>query len=291
MFIHTSQVLFHSVCNTMRQIITVLNKEFRDGLRNRWTISITLIFLLLSVGLAYFGTVGVGRVGFTSLSTTIVSLASLAVFIIPLISLLLAYDSIVGEDEGGTLLLLMTYPLSRSQLLIGKLLGHGAILAFSALLGFGSTALLMGLVSNNPIWTDLFEAFTLFIVSAILLGLVFLSFAYIISIVASEKSKAAGASLIVWFLFVIVFDLGLMGALIMTQGDIDSEFFPYLLLLNPTDIFRLIHINYFSSENVTGLMQIAKHVNLSTTTLLFTLFLWFALPTCAAMILINRKDI
>jgi Cu-processing system permease protein len=77
------------------------------------------------MGLAWFGAAASGEVGFTRISTTIVSLASLAVFLIPLIALMLAYDSIVGEDEQGTLLLLMTYPLSRTGLLAGKFLGHG----------------------------------------------------------------------------------------------------------------------------------------------------------------------
>ena len=83
----------------MKAIITVAKKEFRDGLRNRWVLSICIIFAVLAMGLAYFGAAAAGKVGFTSLSSTIVSLASLAVFIIPLIALMIAYDSIVGEDE------------------------------------------------------------------------------------------------------------------------------------------------------------------------------------------------
>ena len=60
----------------MKQIFTVANKEFHDGLRNRWLVSITLIFALLSVGLTYFGAAASGEVGITSLSTTVASLAS-----------------------------------------------------------------------------------------------------------------------------------------------------------------------------------------------------------------------
>ncbi|MCB2621771.1 ABC transporter permease subunit, partial [Listeria monocytogenes] len=55
--------------------------------------------------------------------------------------LLLAYDAIVGEEEGGPLLLLLPYPLGRGQLLLGKFLGHGLILALATLIGFGSAAL------------------------------------------------------------------------------------------------------------------------------------------------------
>ena len=99
----------------MTPVIAVALKEFQDGIRNSWLVSITCIFALLSIGLSYYGTVASGHIGSPSLSSTIASLSSLSVFIIPLIALLLCYDSFVGEQESGTLLLLMTYPISHSQ--------------------------------------------------------------------------------------------------------------------------------------------------------------------------------
>ncbi len=275
----------------MNAILTVANKEFQDGLRNRWIGAISIIFAVLAIGLAYFGAAAAGRVGFTSLSTTIVSLASLAVFIIPLIALMLAYDGLVGEDENGTLLLLMTYPLTRQQLLLGKMLGHGIIMAFSTLVGFGSAALIMGSFSDTTGWPELIAAFGLFILSATLLGWVFIAFAYIISASVAEKSKAAGLALILWFMFVLVFDLGLLGLLVGTQGDVDSSLFPYLLLLNPTDIFRLLNITYFAGEQVTGLMAIAQHVRFSTPTLILSLLIWLAAPITVAMLIFNRRSL
>jgi len=82
----------------MRAIYYIAQKELKDGLRNRWIIAITLIFALLSIGISWFGAAASGVIGFTSIPNTIFSLASLAVFIIPLISLLLAYDAIVGKE-------------------------------------------------------------------------------------------------------------------------------------------------------------------------------------------------
>ncbi len=275
----------------MSPILTVAAKEFRDGLRNRWVLSIAVIFAVLATGLAYFGSAAAGQVGFTSLSTTIISLASLAVFIIPLIALMLAYDGIVGEDESGTLLLLLTYPLSRWQLLCGKMLGHGAIMAFSTLSGFGSAALIMGVFAPDIGWGELVVPFSLFILSAVLLGWIFIAFAYVISVSVTEKSKAAGLALIVWFLFVLVFDLGLLGLLVGTQGDVNAEFFPYLLLLNPTDIFRLVNITYFADQQLSGLMAIAEHVRFSTTALLMSLLLWLSVPVALALALFNRRTL
>ena len=275
----------------MTVLLAVCHKEFKDGLRNRWIVAISLILALLAIGLAYFGSAAAGRVGFSSLATTLVSLSSLAVFIIPLIALMLAYDSLVGEDENGTLLLLLSYPLARWQLLLGKLCGHGAILAVATLLGFGAAALVMGLFSDTTDWAALLPAFGLFILSAVLLGWVFIAFAYVISAVATEKSKAAGLALVLWFLLVLVFDLGLLGLLVGTEGKVDAELFPYLLLLNPTDIFRLISISYFAQEQLSGLMAIAQHVQLGTGALLLTLAGWLLLPVLLALWLFNRRPL
>ena len=89
----------------MPVVWTIARKELADGLRNRWLLAISLLFALLSVGIAWFGAAA-GQVGFTSVPATVASLTSLATFLMPLIALLLAYDAIVGEEEGGTLLLL-----------------------------------------------------------------------------------------------------------------------------------------------------------------------------------------
>ncbi len=275
----------------MNAIFSVANKEFHDGLRNRWVLSICIIFAVLAIGLAYFGAAAAGKVGFTSLSTTIVSLASLAVFIIPLIALMLAYDGIVGEDENGTLLLLMTYPLSRWQLLLGKMLGQGAVMAFSTLVGFGSSAVMMGAFSGTTTWAELIGPYTVFIASAIMLGWIFIAIAYVISASVSEKSKAAGIALITWFIFVLVFDLGLLGMLVGTQGDVDETLFPYLLLLNPTDIFRLVNISYFADQNLTGLMAIAQQIQFTTAGLFGGLVIWLLLPMTLAMAIFNKRGL
>ena len=125
----------------MNQIWNIARKEFSDGLRNRWLLAISLLFAVLAVGIAWLGAAASGQLGFTSIPATIASLASLATFLMPLIALLLAYDAIVGEDEGGTLMLLLTYPLGRGQILLGKFVGHGLILALAVLIGFGCAAL------------------------------------------------------------------------------------------------------------------------------------------------------
>lgn len=275
----------------MHAILTVANKEFRDGLRNRWVMSISVILALLATGLAYFGAAASGQAGFTNLSTTLVSLASLAVFVIPLIALMLAYDGVVGEDESGTLLLLMTYPLSRWQLLLGKMMGHWMIMAFATLIGFGLSAVIMGVFSDNTTWSELLKAYGFFMIFAILLGWIFIAIATIISASVAEKSKAAGLALIIWFAFVFMFDLSLLGLLVGTEGNVNATVFPYLLLLNPTDIFRLIVIDFFAQQQLTGLMAVAQQAQMATSTLILSMLAWFVAPVMIAIAIFNNRKL
>lgn len=277
----------------MYAILSVANKEFHDGLRNRWVLAISLVFALLAMGIAYFGASASGIVGFTSLSTTIISLSSLAIFLIPLIALLLAYDSIVGEDEQGTLLLLLTYPLRRSQLLMGKFLGHAGIMATSTLLGFGVAAILIAILTHELLDFELWRAFALFILSTILLGWSFIAMAYVSSVIVMEKSRAAGVSLLLWFWFVLIFDLILLGLLVVSKGASGTQWLPYLLLLNPSDIFRLLNLTGFeAARQYTGLAYLHDSSLLFNPFILICiLILWVVIPLLIALWAFNRRRI
>jgi len=272
----------------VNQILTVANKEFQDGLRNRWLVSITIIFAILSIGLTYFGAAASGSLGITSLSTTVASLASLAVFLIPLIALLLSYDSFVGEQESGTLLLLLTYPLSKTQLLLGKFIGQGGIIALATLLGFGASAILLYFQLGD---SAVLKTFALFIVSAILLGLSFTAIAYLISLSVSEKSKAAGFALITWFLFALAFDLALLALLVGIENGLTQQGLTQLMMLNPADIFRLVNLAGLDSSDVNGVLAIAIKSSLSQGQLFSILIAWVILPLILATFIFRKKKL
>jgi Cu-processing system permease protein len=272
----------------MSPVIAVAIKEFQDGLRNRWLVSITAIFAILSLGLSYYGSAASGELGVASLSATIASLSSLAVFLIPLIALLLSYDSFVGEQESGTLLLLLTYPLSLNQLLIGKFLGQGSIISLATILGFGSAALLLG---TQLEFAPVLASFGLFILTAILLGLSFMSIAYVISLSVTEKSKAAGIALMVWFGFVLVFDLALLAVLVGVKEGLDQHSLVQVMLFNPGDLFRLINLSVLDTKDVNGVLAVAINSGWSTSSLLAMLAAWVALPLGLAAVIFNRKTL
>lgn len=272
----------------MNPVIAVALKEFQDSLRNRWFVSITLIFSLLSIGLSYYGSVASGHIGSPSLSSTIASLSSLSVFIIPLIALLLCYDSFVGEQESGTLLLLMTYPISHGQLLLGKFLGQGSIITLATTVGFGSAAVLLSVTTDMQ---GVVGSFGLFIVTSSLLGLCFVALAYTISLLVSEKSKAAGIALLTWLFFVLVFDLVLLGLLVGTSDAITQHGLVQLMMFNPADLFRLINLSSLSSSDVNGVLAVAINSSYSTTTLLIAMVAWIVIPLGATLVIFRKKNL
>ncbi|AHL34279.1 membrane protein [Pseudomonas brassicacearum] len=274
----------------MNPVWNMARKEFSDGLRNRWLLAISLLFAVLAIGIAWLGAAASGQLGFTSVPATVASLASLATFLMPLIALLLAYDAIVGEDESGTLLLLLTYPLGRGQLLLGKFVGHGLILTLATVIGFGCAMLAIGLLVDDIELSLLLWAFGRFMLSTTLLGWGFLGLAYVLSALSAEKSTAAGLALGVWFFFVLVFDLVLLALLVLSEGRFSPDLLPWLLLFNPTDVYRLINLSGFdSASNGAAVLTLGSDLPVSGPWLWLCLGLWVALPLWLAYQLFNRR--
>ncbi|GHD51100.1 Cu-processing system permease protein [Marinobacter persicus] len=276
----------------MNAVWTIARKELSDSLRNRWLVAISFVFATLALGIAWFGAAAAGQVGYASTPATIASLASLGIFLIPLIALLLAYDAVVGEEEGGTLLLLMTYPLSRSQLLLGKFLGHGLTLGLATVIGFGVAGVAIALLVEEVAIVSLATAMGRFIGSTILLGLGFIALAYLVSVRVSEKPVAAGLALTIWFFFVLIFDLMLLGGLVASEGTLNPELMPWLLMLNPTDIYRLLNIVAFSgSEPLSGVLSLGADLPVGPAGLWLALVMWCVLPLAAALLLFRNRRI
>ncbi len=122
-----------------------------------------------------------------------------------------------------------------------------------------------------------------FVLSALLMGLSFLSLAVLVSVIARDRTRASGAAIVLWFLFVLVFDLVLLGVLVATAGHYGGEAFPWLLLLNPTDVFRIL--NVFSTEDVRsayGLVNMIPPLLTNVGVLTGVMLAWIAIPLAFA---------
>lgn len=262
------------------QIGVIASKEFWDRIRNRWVLAVAVIFTIFALVIAYFGAAQQGSVGFRGMDITIASLVSLVIYLVPLIALILGYDAIVGERERGSLELLLSMPITRFELLMGKFVGLAAALAISTLAGFG----LAGVLLSYQLGAVALYHYIGFMLSAILLGMAFLSIAIMVSVMANDRMRASGMAIGLWFFYVLVYDLLLLGILVLSQKRFSLGFFPILLYLNPADIFRIL--NVFGFEEVRKLYGLATVLpaNLASPWLLASaMIMWIVAPLGVAV--------
>lgn len=276
----------------MRSVAIIAGKEFRDGLRNRWVVATTCLLAALALTLAFLGSAPTGEVRVGALAVTIVSLSSLTIFLIPLIALLLAYDAVVGEVDRGTMALLLTYPISRWEVMLGKFAGHVAILAVATLIGYGIAGVALEAV-NGEGDTDAWQAFAAMIGTSVLLGAAFVSIGYLISAAVRDRGTAGGIAIGVWLVFVLIYDMAILGILVADQGRIlTAERLNLLLMLNPADAYRLLNLTGFANvSRFSGMAGIASQANLAPSVLIATLVAWVLAPLGLATFLFARKQL
>ncbi len=275
----------------MRNVLIVAGKEIQEGMRNRWVLATTLLLAALALTLTFLGSAPTGDVGAGALDVVIVSLSSLTIFLLPLIALLISHDAVVGEMERGTMLLLLSYPIGRWQVILGKFVGHLAILAFATLLGYGVAAAALA-ATGAAIDAASWSAFLSMILSSIMLGAVFIAIGYLVSALVGERGTAGGIAVGVWLLFVLIYDMALLGILVVDQGrTITADLLNILLLLNPTDAYRLLNLGSGSAGALSGMGGIAENVALSPGMLTGALALWALVPLTAAVLVFSRKEL
>jgi Cu-processing system permease protein len=275
----------------MRAIPVIAGQEIRAGLRNRWIVATTLLLAALALSLTLLGSAPTGTVGVDPLAVVVVSLSSLTIFLLPLIALLLSFDAIVGEQERGTLVLLLAYPVARWEVVLGKFLGHTAILAVATVMGYGTAA--VALVLRGGLEDAAWPAFSAMVGSSVLLGAAFVALGGLASVLVRERATAAGIAVGIWLVFVLLYDTALLGLLVADQGRIvGAALLDVLLLLNPTDVYRLFNLTGSESVSVyAGMAGPGEAGRLAPAVLAGALAAWIAVPLVLAMGFFARRQL
>jgi Cu-processing system permease protein len=276
----------------MNAVAAIAAKEIREGLRNRWIVATTLLLAALALTLSFLGSAPTGTVGASPLDVMVVSLSSLTIFLVPLIALLLAHDAIVGEAERGTLLLLLAYPVRRAEVVLGKFLGHIAILAVATVVGYGAAGLTLAVLSADALAGGV-PAFAAMLGASVLLGAAFLAIGYLVSAFAPERGIAAGIAVGIWLVYVLIYDMVLLGILVLDQGRlVTPPILHALVLLSPTDIYRLLNLTSSGDvQTFAGMAGLAETAGLGRPLLVAALAAWVALPLAAASTIFARRDL
>jgi Cu-processing system permease protein len=269
------------------RIATIAQQEFRLARRNRWVGLATGALALFALALGFAGAGQGAALKADPLSLTAASLATLSVYLIPLIALLISYDTIAGEMERGTLALTLATPAGRGELMVGKFLALCAVLAVSMLIGFGIAG--GAVAARYGFAAEGLAAWGRLLGSALALGAVFVALGLTLSALAGRTGTAAALVVGLWLLAVVLYDLALLGALIADGGGVfTKQVFPVLVLANPADAFRLYNLVSLAAAPVAGIDGLARTLPFPPEATLAVIALWLAAALGAGFAAMRR---
>jgi Cu-processing system permease protein len=218
------------------KILLVTGKDMRESIKNRWFVLYTASFSVLAVLILMAASRGGEISGFSGYGKTAASLINLVLLFVPLIALVTGAISISNERENGTLQYLLSQPVTKSEVFIGKFIGVLIPILFSISLGFGLAGIGVALKGGGGnIWD-----YALTALMSGLLAAALLSVGFVVSVLSGKASKAIGIAVFLWLLFIILGDLGIMGTAAVMDLGVKQVFI--LAVLNPAEVFKIASV-------------------------------------------------
>jgi len=274
----------------MNAVITIARKEVRDAVTGRWLLLYAAVFAVLALGLSYLGQRNLGGLGFENFSRTTASLLNLCLLLAPLVAISLGAGSIAGERDRGHLTYLLSQPISRLELLLGKFAGLVAATSIATIAGFGAGGAVIAIFASS---IDA-STYVLLLVLVLALTSVMTGIGLLASVVSASRVQALGIVMLVWFFAVLFFDLLLIG--LVSEASLGGGGLLAALLLNPVEIVRVLAIiNLEPDLEVLGPFGSYLLETLGTTgaTVLLSAALaaWAVAPIAVAARLFARREV
>jgi ABC-type transport system involved in multi-copper enzyme maturation permease subunit len=272
---------------------TIAKKEFMDNIRNKWIIVLTIIFVILIIVFSYVAGAGAETL-FGNMQASAIGLLVISSTLIPLIAIILGFSTISGEAESGALYVVLSYPVRRIEVLLGKLLGLGLVIIVSIFLGFGFGGVVIAVTTGGESW----GGFIGFILLSIFLGWIFLSLSICVSSYCKRRITSIGGGIVLWFwgmiygtvMIAILYGAGYNFQDIAT-GNIPDWFFNSVVFsppdLHQTAVMRAFGIVTFDQMGYS--ITIPDFLNMGM--LITAQLIWFIIPLFLAYYFFKKRDI
>ncbi len=273
----------------MNAVAAIMKKEVRDAVSSRWLVLYGVVFALLALGLSYLGQRNLGSLGFENFSRTTASVLNLCLMLAPLIALSLGAGSIAGERDRGNLTYLLSQPMNRWELIVGKYAGLVTAISVATIAGFGLAGLAIASFAHSMDVTT----YVLLLVLVIALVSVMTGLGVVASVVSANRVQALGIAMLVWFFAVLFFDLVLIG--MVSSTSLGGAGLLAAVMLNPVEIVRILAIIHLEPDlQVLGPFGSYVLETLGTTvaTVILSLALaaWAVVPVAAGVWLFHSRD-
>jgi len=269
---------------------SVFRKDILDVRRAKIVWFVGGLFTLVTVLFFFQINESGGVEGFDDVLLGLWNLTFVGALFIPAIALVGAYLSIAGERESGSIMFLLSTPINRRELVLGKFLSRTAIVGASCLLAFAVAAVL------SVIWFGALRPGVFVGVAALttLYALSYVAVAIAISASTATRSRAMGGALGFYFvtnLLVVFGDLSIRGLLEYVLNDllgagVGEDPLTFLtMVISPTQSFlassMLVYPDRWLRFNNLDPAEMAWYVQGEMGLLL--LLLWLVVPLAIGM--------
>jgi Cu-processing system permease protein len=265
--------------------------ELTLAVRSRWLQTFAAVFTGLALAVAGSGYVLSGGHGLQDFSRTAVSLVQIVLFLTPLAALV--FGGLALAPERGAAELIYSQPVSRGAILLGRLLGVWLALVAAQLIGFGIAGMVVQWQTGA---TGAAHYLALVICSVSITG-IFLSLAALLAALSpGRRTRVLAASLVVWFVSVILFDVAALGIASMLRSGAASRVLITATLINPIDAARtgaLLAMDGLSAFGAASLalMRFTGGPAMAAGLIALSLVAWFTAPLLLALRALERSDI
>lgn len=268
--------------------MAVLSKELRDAVRSRWLLAFAVTFALVALALSLIQSRG-GDIGSQGFNRTTAGLINLCLLLVPLLALVLGAGAIAGERDRGTLATLRAQPISAAELVLGKYVGLTVAVWMAIALGFGVAGLIMALV--QPL-TDVGH-YVLFVALSAGLASAMLSVGMLVSVLSDGRMKALAGAIVLWFAFVLFYDLGAIGLALSISSS--GRTLMLAVLGNPVESTRILAVLSLEPDlQVLGPLgsYMVDEIGMATSValLLGALAVWTVVPLVIAARVLGAQD-
>lgn len=216
----------------------VARKDFSDAIRSKMFWGLSLLMILTSyLGLYIAQAIDSGATAEDGVTV----LSSPMLLLVPIIGLIVGYMALVGERETGSIRMVLSLPLKRSEVLFGKFVGRTGVVTIPILLGFVVAAPFVYVLYGTFPAID----YAQFATQTVLVGVIFVAIAVGISGSFDTRGKALATVLGVFVLFEYLWQVLPFGLYYLLNGEFPGEqadptWLDFLISLAPSEATQAV---------------------------------------------------
>jgi ABC-type transport system involved in multi-copper enzyme maturation permease subunit len=271
-------------------LLIIARLELIAAGRLKWIRLLTVAFALLAAAAAYSAGAANELSGADGFARTTMALVPVVLILVPLAALILGVSGQAAEP--GSEPFLFAQPVGRATVLIGRWLGESSALAGAIAVGLGIGGGIVAFGSG----TDGLPQFAFFVLTSIVLAVIFLSIASAIAAATDKRVVALGVGVFTWLFFVLLYDGAALSFAGWISGSLGGRVLFASVFANPADVIRVVTLSVAGTPNVLGAsgdawIRFLGGTTAATLAAIAALTAWLMAPLAVGIRLIGARDL